>query len=577
MKLSKDKSDFIIRFKHRWITRSFLIDTMADVADRPIVLVEKTDIHNTRAHTLEINPYVDNQPRSDVRELLDNTNRSVMSRTDPTTATEGYDPPLKEIPNDTPPNMSEIMLWRAQTGIDIVHPQANPYELIRNYNNWLLMDYEMRKESDKMCKKHFYYDNVEYFQMLMKEFMEDGMLELGDIVLLATTSTKQVCRVYLDEIKGGKTPTALIFKYLDNGEGRPFSEIDTFSISKGDIDNYDGGSMETTVGRFLLNQLLLAEPFKHEVKYWNDKWNFKKMEAEISNKVMEDIITIPQLKKYQDNLFFIGHFSELCVPTFSRKSLGTDSNVSKVKKELLEKHKDNLTDPLVISEIESTLIDMDKNHLKDDTSMRFYGALGGRAFDVHRKKMYLTVGGIQAFSKDSGEYAFLPNSLSEGWEKEYLPVIANEIRKGSYSRGTETRLGGVQTKLITRVFQDLNIYMPDCGTTKGLDVDFSKYPVEDYIGRWVLYKGTWVVITEENKTQFKGLCSVRSPMYCTAPKGLCYKCVGEIFRKLTVKQVAAIEIDISSTFLTLAMKNMHGTKLELFELKEEDLGSFIST
>ena len=117
-----------------------------------------------------------------------------------------------------------------------------------------------------------------------------------------------------------------------------------------------------------------------------------------------------------------------------RKSLGTDPNIAKLKHTLFEKYKGRLTDPLVIAEIENTLIAADKKHLDGDSSMRFYGALGGKAFDVARKKMYLTVGGIETFSKSSGKYTFLPNSLSEGWEKEYIPTIANEIRKGSYSR-----------------------------------------------------------------------------------------------------------------------------------------------
>lgn len=577
MKLSKTKAEYIIRFQNRLPNRAFLIDAMANVADRPIVLVKTTDITKTGKHILTIGSSNKSQTEFDkisgnnsYVDIGDDTPKTNM--TDVLKSFEAYDPPPKELPEEY--KDSEVHIWRSKTGIEIIHEQESPYELIRNYNNWLLMDDAKKAESDEMCRKLFYYTNVNYFKVMIKQFIEDGKLAEGDIVDLVVMSSKSTCRVFIDSIVGDEVPTSIVFKFLDSGEGRPFGEIDTFELKKGEIENLKEPKIETTVGRFLLNYMLLVKPFGKIIPYWNDKWDIKKTEAIITPLVLNDTISIKQLKQYEDNLFFIGHFSELCVPAFSRASLTTHPDVAKVKKQLLEKYKDQLGDPLIISEIENTLIALDKAHLKNDSAMRFYGALGGKVFDVARKKLFLTVGGIEAFSKDSGKYNFLPNSLDEGWDKKYIPTLANETRKGSYNRGFETQLGGVQTKLITRVFQDVNIYHPDCGTNKGLLVNFSKYPATNFIGRWILNKGKWMVLTDENVSSFKqGEYLMRSPMYCEAPKGLCYKCVGERFRTLDVKQIAVIEIDISSTFLTLSMKNMHGTKLEMFEL--EDLDTFI--
>ena len=553
--------------------RAFIIDALAQVGDRPIVLVDESDIHTSMTHILDIGRYSAEKVPNEVDELLTNTDNSVTASSSTDISKEGYDPPPKTLPDEFTDDA--VMSWRSSTGIDIVHKQETPYELIRNYNNWLLMTPDKKKESDKMCLKFFYYTNEDYFRVLLKDAIDDGKLQVGDIVDLVIRSSKKTCRCFLDKIVGDEFPSSLVFRYLDNGEGRPFGEIDVLTISKGDIENMKDSRVATTVGRYLLNYMLLVNPFGDFIPYFNDKWDSSAIEKTIASAIMEDKLTIAQLKIYENNLFFIGHFSELCVPTYSKKSLGTDPNIKKLKQDLFEKYKGKLSDPLIISEIENALIAADKKHLEGDSSMRFYGALGSKAFNVARKKMYLTVGGIETFSKESGKYTFLPNSLSEGWEKNYIPTIANEIRKGSYSRGFETQLGGVQTKLITRLFQDLSVYMPDCGTVKGLAVDFTRFSPKDYIGRWVWEKGTWILVTEDNiKTLLKGERIIRSPMYCQAPKGLCYKCVGEVFRKLNVKQLAAIEIDISSTFLTLAMKNMHGTKLELFEIK--DLDPFIT-
>lgn len=569
MQLSNEKREFLIRFKHRLSNRAFLIDILTQVSDTPVVLVDDTNIHNTKTHTLEIGVRVKTSKKSDVEKLLDNTDRTVTSHEELTYSFEQYDPPPKKIPPGY--DDDEVMKWRSETGIDIVHPQDNPYELIRNYNNWLLMDEAKRKESDKMCKKHYYYTNAEYFRTLMRKFISDNKLLEGDISLLVIAKTNKVCRVYLDKIEGSDVPDKLHFKYLDNAEGRLLSETDTFILRRSNIENYTNKAFTTTtVGRFLLNQVLLVEPFKDKVPYVNTYWDIGAVDKIIATKVMSDEISVTQLKSYFDRFYFIGHFTELCVPALSRKSLGTSDQVPIVKKQLLEKYKGRLDDPLVIAEIEDKLLALDKEYLKNDVSMRFYGALGKSMMNVDRKKLHLTVGGIETFSNNKGDYVFLPNALEEGWDKSYMPTIANEIRKGSYARGHETQLGGAQTKLITRVFQDLSVTIPDCNTVKGLKIDFSKVDVKLFIGRWIFYTGQWTEITEDNYKKFTGAYKMRSPMYCEAPTGLCYKCVGEYFRKLTVKQVATLEIDISSTFLTLSMKNMHGTKLELTEIKDLD-------
>lgn len=560
--LSDVKREFILRFKDRLSNRSFLIDVLTQVSDSPTVIVHDTNIHNTRTHVLTVGVEPPPEEKSDVEKLLDNTDKTVTSN-----EALQYIPPPKEIPKGY--EEDEVMKWRVETGIDIVREHDDPYALIWNYNNWLLMPDAMKKESDKMCMKHFYYNNKDYFKVLIKKFIAEDKLKLGDISILVVAGTDKACRVFLDKIEGDDIPEKLHFRYLDNGEGRPFNETDTFTLKKGDIENFnEKNSITTTVGRFLLNQMLLVEPFNDNVPYINGRWKIGDVNKSIADKVMKDELTVQQLKSYLDRLYFIGHFSEICVPALSRKSLGTHEDVPKVKKQLIEKYKGNLDDPLVISEIESKLLELDKKHLEGDSAMRFYGALGGNMMKIDRKKLYLTVGGIETFSNNKGEFTFLPNSLEEGWDKSYIEPIANEIRRGSYFRGHETQLGGLQTKLITRVLQDLSVNMPDCNTVKGLVVDFDKIDINKFIGRWIFYAGEWQLITEKNLDKFKGRQKVRSPMYCEAPKGLCQKCVGEYFRQLSVQQVAVLAISISSTFLMLSMKSMHGTKLEMTEIKD---------
>ena len=64
----------------------------------------------------------------------------------------------------------------------------------------------------------------------------------------------------------------------------------------------------------------------------------------------------------------------------------------------------------------------------------------------------------------------------------------------------------------------------------------------------------------------EGLYLMRSPMYCKTQHGLCEVCAGKMFSKLDVKHISMYIVDISSTFTTMALKLMHGSKLEMIDL-----------
>ena len=347
----------------------------------------------------------------------------------------------------------------------------------------------------------------------------------------------------------------------------PIDLYDHMNLIAGDIANYNGQPTTTTVGRFLINQIVLASVFGNVIPYVNDIWKIGGIEDKIAKALLDAKVSVKQCRQYIDHGFFIGHFAELCVPTLTPKSLMTDPNIAKRKLELIEANQDNLKDPIVLKNIEDELIKLDKEYLGDDPSVYFFNGIGSKAYDVHRKKMFLTVGGIESFSSGSHEYNFIPNSLSEGWTPEAFPIICNEIRKGSYSRGKETQKGGALSKFILRIFQDLEIVSEDCKSTVYLQVYLDGNNIDENIGRYVIYRNNLTEITEANKSQFIGKTwQMRSPMTCKEPNGLCYTCVGSKLRKMqsTDNQAMAIGISalaFSSKFLTLSMKNMHGTKI----------------
>lgn len=347
------------------------------------------------------------------------------------------------------------------------------------------------------------------------------------------------------------------------------------SLSKGDIVNYTGDSpIETSVGRYLLNLYMLATPFGDIIEYVNDLWSIGKVEKQIAVGILNKQITGKQRRMYIDLGTMLGHSPELFVPTSSERSITTDPNIKKRKAELLEQYKDQLDDPLIIAKIEAELIEMDKEWLKDDPAMNYHKSVNeGKSFGVHRKKLLLTVGGIERFSDKAAEYDYVPNSLAEGLDKRSFVAVANEIRKGSHNRGTETAKGGAWTKFILRIFQDLKVVEDDCGTKHGVTRVLRHYHRGSFSGRHIIDKtGKYVTtISDDNFDKYLDKeVILRSPQYCKSDAGLCYKCCGEVIESLQLEALGVLAIEISSKFMLTSMKAMHGSSLKVKKIDFKD-------
>jgi hypothetical protein len=375
---------------------------------------------------------------------------------------------------------------------------------------------------------------------------------------------------YVSAIDGLYPKTLTFLEYRKDFSAPLLNDLDGFTLQPGMIENYPVGSpsVVTSVGRFIANYGLLVRPFGDKYPYVNKVFDLDEICGNVATMILDDVVTTEQYKIFVNQMYWMGHFGELCVPTFTEKSFVTDPRVEKRKQELLAQYKGQLSDPDVMTKIEDELIAMDKEFVKGDVTERFLKPLGSRAFEIHRKKMFASVGGIEAFKKGTGDYDFIENSLAQGWDPKNLPVICNEIRKGSYNRGVETQNSGAQTKSLARILQDLRINSEDCQTTEGLSINFGEFHPKRFVGRTViLSNGTQEMITRENATKFLNQkVRLRSPMYCKDPAGYCKVCMGEIFRKLNAESLNFYSVTITSTLMNLAMKAMHGTKLEMVDI-----------
>jgi len=373
----------------------------------------------------------------------------------------------------------------------------------------------------------------------------------------------------IPEEEGSPATVNRIITLLEKDTGKPlFSFPEPIQIQMGDIENYSGTTpIKTCWGRYFLNYVLFVYSSGSKIEYWNNDFDIGKIQTMVIKLMLDGTITIPEFKKYSRAVFENGHFPEICVPTVTKKSLSISPRVKKLRAELLEQHKDQLTDPIIAKLIQDTLIAADREDLKGDESEKFYNSRGSSAWNIQRAKMVINIGGIPSFSDEVGKLSYIPNALMDGWDKNHLATIANETYKSSYSRGTETQLGGNQTNIVIRIFQASKIDGEDCGSTQGIGFDVTSKNIESFDGMYEA--GTNIIISKENYSSFIGKrVYIRSPETCKLSPGAryCMQCHGELYRKRGVRSLELGAIYCTSTMMQLSMKNMHGTEIKTFNV-----------
>jgi len=340
-----------------------------------------------------------------------------------------------------------------------------------------------------------------------------------------------------------------------------------------DIANYQGSEpLHTTTGRLLLNYVILVDPFGSLVPYVNAEWKIGAIEEQLVDYLFTGRLTVNQIKHYSRNIHWLGHFTELAVPNFTERSLTIDPKIIARRDELLKQHRAEIDagDAVVMSRIESELVAMDRESLKGDVSTLFYDR-DSKSYDNHRKATMILGGMVQNFTDGEKKYSFIENSLEEGWNAENIPIICNEIRRGSYARAKQTAKGGEETKFIIRVFQNTRIIEEDCGTTYCLHVNLTRDMAKKYLYRNIIVDERRITLGVDVIEHYVGqVVRMRSPLYCGTKNGYCYTCMGELFRSINQELITMIAVNVSSSFTLAALKSKHVTQAKRIEVRSLD-------
>jgi len=223
------------------------------------------------------------------------------------------------------------------------------------------------------------------------------------------------------------------FSYI-NDKGKEVSNSNTFT---------------TTIGLYIFNLILSEMGFsKFFDGYYQktlDSKNTKKLEQVLTYALIEDQITIEQIKKWENYMQWFMPFENILSPGQSEKLLGCTKVINKKKEELLKKYAKEIEagDVVVTSKIEAELLAFAKEYLKDDPSIDNILSGAGGSFGNNFKNMYVMKGAIKNPDPDAKrKYDIVTSSYLDGVKASEYSVIAGSGTYGAYSRGKKTQLGG---------------------------------------------------------------------------------------------------------------------------------------
>ena len=359
---------------------------------------------------------------------------------------------------------------------------------------------------------------------------------------------------------------------IDYVRGQPlFTYKDRITLKKGDLANVKM-DIETNYGNCLFNCIALIYPFNDKIDFITGKVNGRKIENMISNNLYDtpeedeprdfDKFYVDELIKHADAVTSLEAFNFTCVPTTSATTMVPNERVVKRRDALLKQYKDELHKPAVVAKIQSELAALDKEGFADDRANGFY--LSGKAYDIVRMKKFTMLGLIGGFGGEKP--TLVTNSLAEGWDREALPSLIDDIRAGSYARGKSTAIAGAGVKLVYNAFQTVTITEEDCGVKEGMIWNISKDNYGMFNGRWMINGNDLVVLDDKiTKEHIGKAVMIRTPMLCKLkPPSYCAKCAGNSIAMLP-NSVHITASDINSTYMNVTMKSMHGKSLSTKE------------
>lgn len=365
-------------------------------------------------------------------------------------------------------------------------------------------------------------------------------------------------------------------RIVDQVLGKPLFEYqETLNVDNTWLPSISS-TIETKVGRLIVNKIALVDVIGSTIPYINNKFKDNTIENLLSKIVTEEEIIPPgkvsvsQMIECMDRLNFFTGLSTFINTAATAKTITPPPNIEKDKARLIAEYGDRLQDPIVDVEFEGKLMAIDAEYLKDDPAAN---NIYNKKSRTGRKKIFLSFGDTQDFKRNQDGTVVVP-SLSEGVSTDPNDFVnyMNDLRFGSFARGSSTALSGYGYKILQRSLAGLSISNTPCNTKVGLTRTVTDSDYKKLTNRYIKLKDWTLVSNDAIAKSYVGKeVEIRSTMYCTSPGNtVCYACMSEVYKNRDngINNIAA---DISWVLMTQFLKLMHGVIMETTTIEMKDL------
>lgn len=347
--------------------------------------------------------------------------------------------------------------------------------------------------------------------------------------------------------------------------GQPlFFPTDPLVVEKGKLPNVKE-TVTSTVGRYIFNLVTLAYAYGDKIDYVNKPITSKVLDGlqtQMADLLLMHEITVQQFGKWQTSVCWLNNFSEVLVPGQTVNMLLLPMPIKKELQRLIKENKDVIlkNDAVAyVNLIEKPILKFAKEYFIEtqDPGWQLYCHGKKPKFENAFKNMYLEIGPVYDIA--TGKFDIINASFADGIDKEKYTTYASSAVFGNYNRGVATQDAGAKTKHFTVAFQSLVVTEEDCGTTKFLKMTITDKNKSNLKWRWIKNGDSLKLVTPDILDSFVGkTVYARTPLYCKTPNGcLCWKCAGDIYRRLGIKNVGLTLNRLTSDFLQVALKKMH--------------------
>lgn len=378
------------------------------------------------------------------------------------------------------------------------------------------------------------------------------------------------------------TKITKLFAYFPN-TGAKFNTDDIITIGPNES-KFVKPNSKTRLGIYIANKFIYED--LEIFGYINETLNNKvlsKIDAGIAKALTSGALTPEKVFVFLDKCQYLygGGLAHIINTSISSTLINLPESSRQLRKKLIDENRDEIKagNPQVTSSIEKqitadALVQMRK---KNDPAMALYDS--GCGVDPYNnfKTMFVMKGAIIDNTGESPTgYKVVTSNYDDGISKDDMPIIADSLVTGAYSRGVLTQDSGYSGKMYNAIFQRIKLGPrgSDCGTKETKKVLITEENKERYGQyRFIMENGKPVMLTPETIDKYVGkTVALRSPKFCKCKDPeYCNICFGDREYRVGVKNVGLSFNIAQGALMNSSLKKFHDITIKTYTVTVDDI------